>query len=146
MTDRLDRTVAEWREKVAATGMRAWREWVGKTGDTAIPPRVQGRIAWVWENTCHITGVKITGEKPDMEHVVPLSQGGENREGNIRPAWRKAHIQKSAEETTRRAKADAQRAAAYATKTHSSKIPSRPRKSVKNPATAPLTKTVNCFR
>jgi len=110
MSEALDRTVAEWRAKVAATGMRAWREWTGKTGDTAIPPRVQARICMVWENTCHITGVKIAGERPQMEHVVPLNMGGENREGNIRPAWKKAHQEKSAAEAGKRAKADRQRA------------------------------------
>jgi len=127
MSEALDRTVAEWRAKVAATGMRAWREWAGKTGDTAIPPRVQARICMVWENTCHITGVKIAGEKPQREHVVPLNMGGENREGNIRPAWKKAHQEKSADEAGKRAKADRARVAAVATVKPKATIPAPPK-------------------
>lgn len=126
MSEALDRTVAEWRAKVRASGMRAWDEWCGKSGDTAIPPKVQARIVLLWGNVCYLTGAKIIG-KPDFEHVIPLHAGGENREGNIRPASKAAHRGKSSEEQSRKAKADRARIAAVATVTPKAKIPTRPR-------------------
>lgn len=107
----LARTVQEWRDKVADSGSRAWPEWVGKP-DTPIPPKVRARIVMVWGMVCYLTGVRIVGEKPEYEHVIPLAMGGENREGNIRPVWAKAHKGKSAAEQGRKAKADRQRRAA----------------------------------
>lgn len=120
------RTVAEWREKVRASGMRAWPEWIGKSGDTAIPGKVQARIVLLWGNVCYLTGVKIIG-KPDFEHVIPLHAGGENREGNIRPASKAAHKGKSSEEQKRKAKADRARIAAVATIKPKATIPRPPK-------------------
>lgn len=126
MSEALARTVAEWRDKVRASGMRAWDEWIGKSGDTAIPPKVQARIVLLWGNVCYLTGARIPG-KPEFEHVVPLHAGGENREGNIRPVSKAAHKGKSSAEQTRKAKADRARVAAVATVKPKAPIPAPPK-------------------
>lgn len=127
MADALARTVQEWRDKVAASGARSWPEWIGSTPDAAIPAKVRARIVLVWGMVCHITGAPIIGERPEFEHVVPLHAGGANREGNIRPVSKRAHKAKSAEEITRKAKADAQRRAAVVRREPKRRIPCPPK-------------------
>lgn len=91
--------------------MRSVPEWIGKDDD-AIPPRtVRARVFREHDGICHISKRKILpGEPWDLEHVKPLSEArnGENlnRESNLAPAIKAEHAKKSAEETTRRAKAD----------------------------------------
>jgi 5-methylcytosine-specific restriction endonuclease McrA len=106
MNDALKRTLEEYRAKVAASGMRAWPEWIGKTGDTAIPDKVRARVVLLWGAVCYITGKRLAPGEIEMEHVVALADGGENREGNLRPVWNAAHKIKTAKEKTRRSKAD----------------------------------------
>lgn len=84
-----------------ATG-RSAPEWIGRTADSVSPPHVRLRVFDRHKGTCHITGTKIqVGDKWDMEHVVRLEDGGENREANLAPALRVAHRKKTAEETKR---------------------------------------------
>ena len=109
MTAALQRTVAEWQAKVAASGMRAWPEWIGKTGDTAIPDKVRARVVLLWGAVCYITGKKLLPDEIEMEHVIGLADGGKNREGNLRPVWNAAHRVKTGKEKTKRAKADRMR-------------------------------------
>jgi 5-methylcytosine-specific restriction enzyme A len=55
---------------------------------------------------CHICGGKIgVGEAWDVEHVVPLAQGGEDGGDNIRPAHVKCHRAKTAKDATDTAEA-----------------------------------------
>lgn len=122
----LARTIVEWKIKVAATGARAWPEWIGKTPDTKIPPKVQARIVLVWGMNDYTTGAAIVGVKPHFDHVIPLHAGGENREGNLRPILPEKHREKSAGEMRRKGKADRQRVAAVAT-VEKLKIPARPK-------------------
>lgn len=75
---------------------RSTPEWIGKTPDEKIPPRVRLRI---WERThghCHITGRKImVGDRWEMDHIVALTNGGEHRERNLAPALLFAHREKT---------------------------------------------------
>lgn len=79
---------------------RATDEWIGKTPDTPIPPRVQARVFERHGGRCHWTGRKImAGEAWDVDHVVALINGGENRESNLAPILRgKPHQEKTAED------------------------------------------------
>ena len=55
---------------------------------------------------CRLTGKKIlAGDKWDLDHIVPLADGGENRERNLAPVLHYAHQQKTVEENKARAKA-----------------------------------------
>jgi 5-methylcytosine-specific restriction endonuclease McrA len=80
-------------------------EWIGKTDDTPAPPRVRLRVFEAHGGVCHITGRKITpADKWDLDHVVALCNGGENRESNLAPALRSAHKTKTAEDVAQKAK------------------------------------------
>lgn len=61
---------------------------------------------------CHLCGVRIqVGEGWDVEHVIPLAQGGEDDGDNLRPAHRSCHKAKSAEDATNTARARRREAA-----------------------------------
>lgn len=86
---------------------RAVPEWIGKTDDAAIPPRVRLRVFERTGGVCHITGRKIMpGDEWDVDHVIALCNGGEHRESNLAPALRAAHRAKTAGDVKTRAKSD----------------------------------------
>lgn len=86
---------------------RSVPEWIGKTPDSAIPPRVRLRIFERHGGICHITGRKIrAGDQWDCDHVTALCNGGEHREANLAPALRSAHRKKTAEDVAQKAKCD----------------------------------------
>ncbi|MGY3330080.1 5-methylcytosine-specific restriction protein A [Mesorhizobium sp. USDA 4775] len=92
-------------------GGRSVKEWIGKTPDSVPPPTVRARIFLRANGMCHISQRPIgAGEKWQLEHVKPLSLGGENRESNLRPALVEPHRAKSADENALREKADRVRA------------------------------------
>lgn len=67
--------------------MRSVPEWIGKTDDTRPPPRVRLRVFNQHDGRCYLTGKKIMpGDKWELEHVIALANGGENRESNLAPA------------------------------------------------------------
>ena len=71
---------------------RTVEEWIGKTDDSVPPPRVRLRVFEAHKGICHISGRKImAGEKWELDHVVALINGGENRETNLAPALSFAH-------------------------------------------------------
>lgn len=80
-------------------------EWIGKTPDTAIPPRVKLRVFEAHGGKCYLSGIKIgPADKWEVEHILALSLGGENRESNLAPAIPAAHKQKTAEDVKQKAK------------------------------------------
>ena len=85
--------------------MRSTPEWIGKTPDSTIPPRVKLRIYDRAGGTCHICKLPIKpGETWHADHVKALIEGGENREGNIAPAHAHCNLAKANGEKTRKAK------------------------------------------
>jgi 5-methylcytosine-specific restriction endonuclease McrA len=84
--------------------MRAVSEWVAKTDDAAIPPRVKLRIFERAKGRCHISGRLIrAGEAWDVDHIIALCKGGEHRESNLAPALVGPHRLKTAEDITEKA-------------------------------------------
>ena len=71
---------------------RSTDEWIGKTDDTAIPPRVKERIARAACDHCVKRDRKV-GEKlrPELDHGTPLILGGQNRESNIQLLCHECH-------------------------------------------------------
>lgn len=58
--------------------------WVGKTDDTAAPPRVRARVFERCSGKCGQCGRKIgAGESWTLEHVIALINGGRNAEDNL---------------------------------------------------------------
>ena len=86
---------------------RSVPEWIGKTPDTAIPPRVRLRVFERFSGVCQITGRKIgPADKWDVDHVIALANGGEHREGNMQPVLRAPHRAKTAEDVAQKKKDD----------------------------------------
>jgi 5-methylcytosine-specific restriction endonuclease McrA len=86
---------------------RSVPEWIGKTDDAAVPPRVRARIFLRDDGVCHLSGRKIRpGEKWELEHVVALCNGGEHRESNMAPALVEPHKIKTAADRRVKAKDD----------------------------------------
>lgn len=64
--------------------MRSNEEWVGKTDDTPVPPRVRDRVFLAKGGRCHKCTRKIrAGETWTCEHVIALINGGKNAERNL---------------------------------------------------------------
>lgn len=58
------------------------------------------------DGRCHICGGKIAaGEAWEVEHVIPLAQGGDDDEANMRPAHAKCHKAKTAKDAADTARA-----------------------------------------
>lgn len=67
-------------------------EWIGKTDDTPVPPRVKLRVFERYGGRCYLTGRKIMpGDAWEAEHVLAIINGGENRESNLKPALKEPH-------------------------------------------------------
>lgn len=76
---------------------RSVPEWIGKTPNAKIPPRVRLRVFQAHGGRCHISGRVIrAGEPWDCDHVIALVNGGEHRESNLAPALRDKHRGKTA--------------------------------------------------
>jgi 5-methylcytosine-specific restriction protein A len=82
-------------------------EWIGATPDTPVPDRVKLRVFRRYGGVCYLTDTRIkTGDAWDVEHVKAVGLGGENREGNLRPALKEPHKVKTKADTARIRKAD----------------------------------------
>ena len=49
---------------------RAVPEWIGKTPDTKVPPRVRLRVFEKHDGTCHISGRKIRPRSNPVERGI----------------------------------------------------------------------------
>lgn len=79
-------------------------EWIGKSDDAAIPPRVRVRVFDRHGGRCHLTGRRIrAGEAWDCDHVVALVNGGQHRESNLAPALKAPHRAKTAADVAEKA-------------------------------------------
>lgn len=93
-------------------------EWIGKTPDSAIPPRVRLRIFEREDGRCHISGRKIgPGDEWDLDHGVALCNGGEHRESNLFPALRDKHREKTKADVALKSKSARIRKKHYGIKT-----------------------------
>jgi 5-methylcytosine-specific restriction enzyme A len=80
-------------------------EWVGKTPDTKIPPRVKERVFKAHGGRCYLTGREIRpGDLWDIDHIVALVNEGKNVESNLAPVLRDAHRKKTAEDVAMKSK------------------------------------------
>ena len=86
---------------------RSVPEWIGKTPDSAIPARVRLRVFEAYGCKCYLTGRAIrAGDQWDIDHIIALANGGENRENNLAPVLRAAHREKTKKDVADKAKAD----------------------------------------
>lgn len=104
--------------------MRAVTEWIGRTDDASVPPRVRLRIFTAHHGVCHLSGRKILpGERWELEHVVALCNGGEHRESNLAPALVAPHKVKTAKDVAEKAMTDRRRKKHLGIKTTSRPMP-----------------------
>ena len=84
---------------------RSTDEWIGKTDDTPIPPRVKLRVFERHHGICHLSGRRIrAGEPWECDHVVALVNGGENRESNLAPALADKHREKTKDDVAEKSR------------------------------------------
>lgn len=84
---------------------RSVPEWVGKTPNTAPPPRVKLRVLERHNYTCFWSKQKINpGDKVEFDHAIALVLGGENRESNLVPALSEEHKVKTRKDVIERVK------------------------------------------
>lgn len=84
---------------------RAVPEWIGKTDDTSVPPRVRLRIFERCDGRCGCCNRKITAGEPwDLEHTIALINGGQHRESNMRPWLSEHHKTKTVEDVAIKSK------------------------------------------
>jgi 5-methylcytosine-specific restriction protein A len=87
--------------------VRTVDEWIGKTDDTPIPPRVRLRVFAAHMGVCHLSGRRIRpADAWEIDHIVALANGGEHRERNLAPALREEHRQKTTHDVKQKAKND----------------------------------------
>lgn len=80
--------------------MRTVPEWIGKSDDQKVPPRVRQRVFDREDGICHLTGAKIdpVRDQWDLDHKISLILGGEHRERNLFPALKEPHRKKTSAE------------------------------------------------
>ena len=64
---------------------RSVPEWIGKTDDTKVPPRVRTRVFIAKDGRCHKCKRKVNAavEPWTCEHLKSIGNGGPNRESNL---------------------------------------------------------------
>lgn len=79
---------------------RKTEEWIGKTPDEKIPPRVRLRVFDKDKGrcTCGCGRQIVPGEKWQTDHTIAVINGGENRENNLRTLLEDHHKEKTAED------------------------------------------------
>lgn len=90
---------------------RSVPEWIGKTPDTPVPPRVKARVFLAYGGVCYLSKRKIRpGEAWEAEHIIAMCNGGENRERNLAPALVQPHREKTDRDLAEKTKTDRMRA------------------------------------
>jgi 5-methylcytosine-specific restriction enzyme A len=89
---------------------RAVEEWIGKTPDSRPPKSVVDRLFLKQMGRCAISGRKFAAKEiAHTDHIVPLKDGGQNREKNMQLIAVEAHREKTRAENSARAKERRQR-------------------------------------
>src|SRR5512143_427357 len=63
--------------------VRRVKEWVARTDDAAVPPRVRVRVAERYANRCAQCFQQLTVKGMEIDHEIALINGGEHRESNL---------------------------------------------------------------
>lgn len=86
--------------------MRSVSEWIGKSDDSAIPPRIRVRVFIRDDGRCQCGCRRkiIVGEKWETDHRIALINGGENREANLVTLLTEHHRTKTAADVAEKSK------------------------------------------
>lgn len=84
---------------------RTVEEWIGKTPDARPPRAVIDRLFLRQNGRCALSGRKMMpADEKHADHIVPLKDGGQNRETNLQLVLATPHREKTAAENRTRAK------------------------------------------
>jgi len=101
-------------------------EWIGKSPDSAIPPRVKVRLFEKAKGKCECCTRRIgAGDKWDADHIVALVNGGENRETNLQVLCSWCHKAKTKQDVKAKSKTAKVKAKHLGIKRPKQKIQSR---------------------
>ena len=105
------------------TEVRSLPEWVGKSADSAVPPRVRVRIFERFGGRCQCGCNRQirAGEKWDCEDEIAIINGGQRRESNLRPWLKEHHPKKTAADVAEKSRVYRKRANHLGIKLHKSR-------------------------
>lgn len=87
--------------------MRSTAEWIGKDDDAKPPAYVRLRVFNAYNGICYLSDTVIRpGDDWDLEHILAICNGGENREANMAPALVAPHKVKTKADRHIKAKND----------------------------------------
>jgi len=91
---------------------RTLPEWIGKTADSAVPPRVRVRVFDRYGGRCQCGCNRkiLVGEKWDCEDTIAIINGGERRESNLKPWLSEHHPKKTAADVAEKSRVYRKRA------------------------------------
>jgi 5-methylcytosine-specific restriction protein A len=92
---------------------RAVDEWIGKTADSAVPPRVRVRVFQRYGGRCQCGCNRLIrpGEAWDCEDTIAIINGGERRESNLKPWLSEHHPKKTAADVAEKSRVYRKRSA-----------------------------------
>lgn len=97
---------------------RTVKEWIGKSDDSRPPNSVRLRVLERYGCRCYRSGIEIRDGVPfDLDHIVALINGGENRESNLAPILKDKHKEKTRKDVKERSTVRKKRVAALGDKT-----------------------------
>lgn len=78
--------------------VRSVPEWIGKSADSVVPPRVRVRVFQRYGGRCQCGCGRLIrpGEAWDCEDTIAIINGGERRESNLKPWLSEHHPKKTA--------------------------------------------------
>lgn len=104
---------------------RPVKEWVGASDTAAVPARVRLRIFEAAGGCCAACSQRLSAGRWHLDHITPLWDGGEHREGNLQPLCAGCHGGKTSSEASERAEGRRHRMKAAGIKKRRRGIPYR---------------------
>jgi 5-methylcytosine-specific restriction protein A len=83
---------------------RSTEEWIGKSDDDQIPPRVRIRVFTKYDGVCQECQTKIVAKRWICDHRIAIINGGENRESNLAPIHEACDKTKTAADVAEKSK------------------------------------------
>lgn len=106
---------------------RPTKEWIGKRPESAAPPKVRQRVRDRDGSLCRLCSTPIKpAESFELDHIIALINGGENKETNLSAVHKHCHLAKTKRDVAEKAKTAAMRQAFTGARKPAGTIPPRP--------------------
>lgn len=91
---------------------RPTKEWIGRRPESAAPPKVRQRVRDRDGDVCRLCSTTIKpAESYELDHVIALINGGENKETNLSAVHKHCHMAKTRLDVAEKKKTAAMRQA-----------------------------------